>query len=245
MSEFTSSFEARSEGRPEDEPVACDAIELETSRPLRAPRNAPERARRDVTTTFGGRSARTRGRSPAHPAGHTLPSGDPERMGALLAELEPRMRAVALRYTRDPEVAKDVVQNACEKVLRHGSKFRGQSLVSTWIHRIVVNEALMWLRSEGRRRTLHEDEPSATAALSDPDDGPEHIVDLRQREAQLRELITALSREERDVVLRCALGGASYAEYGARMGIHPAAVKSRAFRARRRLEDAVKRSAFI
>jgi RNA polymerase sigma-70 factor (ECF subfamily) len=117
-------------------------------------------------------------------AGDTLPTDDPERMGALLAELEPRMNAVALRYTRDPEVAGDVVQNACEKVLRHGSKFRGQSLVSTWIHRIVANEALMWLRSEGRRRTLHEDEPDA-------------------------------------------------------------AVKSRAFRARRHLEEAVKHSAFI
>ena len=155
------------------------------------------------------------------------------------------MNAVALRYTRDPEVAKDIVQNAFEKVLRHGSKFRGQSLVSTWIHRIVVNEALMWLRSEGRHRTVHEDEPSVAAALVDPGAGPEHLADTRQRKAQLFKLMNALSREERDVVLGCALGGASYAEYGARRGIHPAAVKSRAFRARRRLEEAVNKSAIV
>jgi len=180
-------------------------------------------------------------RASAHRAGVSLPAGDPERMGALLTGLEPRMYAVALRYTRDPDAAKDVVQNAYEKVLRHGAKFRGQSLVSTWIHRIVVNEALMWLRSEGRRRTLHDEEPAAAAALADPDDGPEHAATLRQRELRLLELMTTLSGEERDVVLRCALGGASYAEYGARTGVHPAAVKSRAFRARRRLEEAMKR----
>ncbi len=175
----------------------------------------------------------------------TLPSDDPEGMGVLLAELQPRMQAVAIRFTSDFEVARDVVQTAYEKVLRHGSKFRGQSLVSTWIHRIVVNEALMWLRSEGRRRTLRVDEPAVAAALADPAEGPDHIAGDRQREAQLFELMTALSSEERDVVLRCALGGATYAEYGARTGIHPAAVKSRAFRARRCLERAAKNSRFV
>ncbi len=59
------------------------------------------------------------------------------------------------------------------------------------------------------------------------------------------ELMTALSGEELDVVLRCALEGASYAEYGAGEGLHPAAVKSRAYRARRRLEEAVNNSAFV
>ena len=44
-----------------------------------------------------------------------------------------------------------------------------------------------------------------------------------------------MSRGERDVVLSCAVAGLSYAEYGARTGTSPSAVKSRAFRARRRL----------
>ncbi len=80
-----------------------------------------------------------------------LPHCDRGRLGALFRSLEPRLTAVALRITRDESTAQDVVQNAFEKALRHGHRFRGECLVSTWMHRIVANEALMWLRSERRR----------------------------------------------------------------------------------------------
>ena len=49
------------------------------------------------------------GRPRRRPAEAALPHGDPERLGALLTSLEPRLNAVALRFTRDPEVARDVV----------------------------------------------------------------------------------------------------------------------------------------
>ncbi|GAG33939.1 unnamed protein product, partial [marine sediment metagenome] len=67
-----------------------------------------------------------------------LPLRDPERMDALIRSLEPRLAAVALGVTKDPDAAQDVLQNAFEKVLRHGEKFRGQARVSTWLYRIVT-----------------------------------------------------------------------------------------------------------
>jgi len=165
-----------------------------------------------------------------------LPMRDREKLGALLTRLEPRMAALALRYTRNPDSARDVVQNAFEKVLRHGGKFRGHARVSTWIHRIVANEALMWLRSERRRRDGREasnadDWPQAVATTATPFDS----LALRRQLERLRVGLRALSREERDIVRSCAFGGLSYGEFAARAGVHPAAVKSRAFRARRRL----------
>jgi len=165
-----------------------------------------------------------------------LPLRDPDRLGAVLAGLEPRLAAVALRYTRDPDAARDVVQNAFEKVLRHGGRFRGHSRVSTWIHRIVANEALMWLRSQRRRR----EERAASASdewqnAVDTSATPFESLALQQQLECLRRALGALSREERDVVRSCAFGGLSYGEFAARAGVHPAAVKSRAFRARQRL----------
>ena len=165
-----------------------------------------------------------------------LPHRDPEQLGALLAQLEPRMIAVALRFTRDPDTARDVVQNSFEKVIRHGASFQGQARVSTWVHRIVCNEALMWLRRQRRRaelQTLADENECPVVADSAP--GPAEAFDRRQRAQRLRQGITQLSGEERDVVLRCALAGQSYAEYSAQTGTRLAAVKSRAFRARRRL----------
>jgi RNA polymerase sigma-70 factor (ECF subfamily) len=168
--------------------------------------------------------------------GRVLPHRDPERLGALLERLEPRLRAVALRFTKDADTARDIVQSAFEKAIRHGAGFQGQSLVSTWMHRIVANEALMWLRSERRRAEVSSETGRGDeAAVADSAPGPAEDLDRRLRTARLREAIEQLCREEREVVLSCALAGLSYAEYGERTGTHPAAVKSRAFRARRRL----------
>jgi RNA polymerase sigma-70 factor (ECF subfamily) len=180
------------------------------------------------------RGARPIVAAPAAP----LPLRDAERLGALLTRLEPRLAATALRFTRDPDAARDVVQNAFEKVLRHGEKFRGDARVSTWIHRIVANEALMWLRAQRRRRetrwqSAHDDLPLAADGAPTPAEALERREQLDHLWHGLREL----SSEEHDVMRCCALGGQSYAEYGGRKGIHPTAVKSRAFRARRHLAE--------
>jgi len=175
---------------------------------------------------------------PPVPPEHQLPLDDPERLGELFARLEPRLRAVALRITRHPEAARDAVQDAFEKVLRHGHRFEGQARVSTWMHRIVANEALMWLRTQRRRAEIHADgEGDALDRQPAPGPGPAENAWDRQRAARLERGLSALSVEDRDVMLRCAVAGESYAAYGARTGVHPAAVKSRAFRARRRLAE--------
>lgn len=167
-------------------------------------------------------------------AEYVLPYSDPERLGALLTSLAPRLTAVALRLVRDPETAQDVVQNAFEKVLRHGERYRGTARVSTWIHRIVVNEALMWLRSQKRRaRIITLDPPPQPAVDESPPPGD--AIDEARACALLRDALSRLPAEDRDVLERCAMAGVSYAEYAQRTGSHPAAVKSRAHRARRRL----------
>ena len=98
-----------------------------------------------------------------------LPHDDPERMGELMRSLEPRLIAVAMRITRAREAARDVVQSAFEKALRKARGFQGQARVSTWLHRIVVNEALMWLRGERRHRhRLVELDPDSESVLADP-----------------------------------------------------------------------------
>ena len=161
---------------------------------------------------------------------------NPEGLGVLLSRLEPRLAAVALRFTRDPDAARDVVQNAFEKVLRHGEKFRGDARVSTWIHRIVSNEALMWLRTQRQRREMRlESERDELPITVDGAPTPAEAFERREQLNRLRDGLCELSHEERDVVACCVLGGQSYGEYGERTGIKPAAVKSRAFRARRRL----------
>ncbi len=176
--------------------------------------------------------------APGRDGERTLPWRDRDAMGALFAEHSPRLRAVALRYTRDPDAAADVLQNALEKVLRNGHQFRGGSKVSTWMHRVVANEALMWLRSERRRHArIGVSEDGDLDGAPDPGPSAEDRLASAGEVARLRGAIASLSGEEREVIEGCSLRDLSYAEWGARRGLHPGAVKSRAFRARQRLRE--------
>jgi len=157
-------------------------------------------------------------------------------LGVRLAELRPRMISVALRFAPNRHAAEDVVQNAYEKVVRNIARFRHHARLSTWIHRIVVNEALMWLRSEKRRARYFQDLPDwESLERVEPAPDPAQRMCARQRVQRVRAGIEALPAAEREVLQQCALGELSYEEFCARQGTRPAAAKSRAFRARRRL----------
>lgn len=178
---------------------------------------------------------RTREVPAAGGTGSELPLRDARRLGDLLEGLRPRLAAVALRYTRDADAAQDVVQNAFEKVLRHGDRFRGGAKPSTWIHRIVANEALMWLRAE-RRRSRRWVATEFWDQLSQPDPAPTPAerAERASEVGQLRRALAGLREDERAVV-EGALAECSYRDLGRRLGLGPAAVKSRAFRARQQL----------
>ena len=162
---------------------------------------------------------------------------EPDQLASSWCAAEPRLLAVALRFVRDREVARDVVQSAFVKAFVHRASFRGDARPATWFHRIVVNEAAMWLRSERRRERRTSDVPCSE--LVDPrpplDASLDHARHLR---AALR-AIEALPAAQRDMVQECFVGGMSYERFARRSGEHTEAVKTRAFRARRALREAV------
>jgi RNA polymerase sigma-70 factor (ECF subfamily) len=162
-------------------------------------------------------------------------SAAPSALAAALdAASARRLRRVALRITRDPGAADDVVQSAFEKALRHAAAFRGEARPSTWLHRIVVNEALMWHRSEKRRRA----QLARVAATSFDDERAAHALDellARERHQQLQRALARLHPEDAELLTRCALGEQAYGAWARERGVHPTAAKTRAFRARRAL----------
>jgi RNA polymerase sigma-70 factor (ECF subfamily) len=156
--------------------------------------------------------------------------------GVALPFATARLRRVALRITRDAAAAEDVVQSAFEKALRHAADYRGEAQASTWLHRIVVNEALAWRRSEGRRARYTEaaGEVTTSAAAALPLDA---LLQREQREQMLRAL-TRLRDDDRELLARYALDG-TYAGWARAVQMKPTAAKTRAFRARRALRAAL------
>jgi RNA polymerase sigma-70 factor (ECF subfamily) len=158
------------------------------------------------------------------------------RLGALYEELAPRLVRAAQRLTRDALAAEDVVQIAFEKALRHVVDFRGDARLSTWLHRIVTNEALVWLRAE-RRRARHLAGAGGVMPPEACDPAPPtlEVLQLRERAVRVREGLARLAIAERDVLLRVFMEDQDYATIANQSGAHRGAIKTRAFRARRRL----------
>lgn len=80
-----------------------------------------------------------------------LKAGDDRAYEMLVRAFGARLLAVARRLMRNEEDARDVVQAAYLSAFRGIGSFQGQAQVSTWLHRIVVNTALMKIRS-GKRK---------------------------------------------------------------------------------------------
>jgi RNA polymerase sigma-70 factor, ECF subfamily len=78
-------------------------------------------------------------------------TGDPDAFSLLFTRHKDRLWAVALRITCDPEDAADALQEAMISAFRRAGDFRGDSAVTTWLHRIVVNAALDLIRRRSSR----------------------------------------------------------------------------------------------
>lgn len=162
-------------------------------------------------------------------------SGDPHAFGELFGRHRDRLWAVAVRTIRDPEEAADALQDAMIAALRSADRFRGDSAVTTWLHRIVVNAALDRIRRRAARPTTAcQDEDTldvlATGrqSLADPSDSSDTAIDVR---AALQQLVP----EQQAALVLVDMLGYSVVDAAQVLGVSEGTVKSRAARGRARL----------
>jgi RNA polymerase sigma-70 factor (ECF subfamily) len=88
----------------------------------------------------------------------SLKAGNDDAIESLVREHASWMTAVAWRITRDQALAEDCVQEAFLNALRKIADFEGRSSLKTWLHRIVVNQALIKLRQRARANEVQVDQ---------------------------------------------------------------------------------------
>ena len=105
-------------------------------------------------------------------------TGDTAAFGLLFQRHKDRLWAVALRTTCDPDDAADALQEAMISAFRRAKDFRGDSAVTTWLHRIVVNASLDRLRRRPARSVSWSGDPDALESMltQDPRGGPSLAV---------------------------------------------------------------------
>lgn len=178
-----------------------------------------------------------------------LKAGDQDAYEEMVRTLGGRLLAVARRMLRDEDAARDAVQDAMLSAVRAIHGFDGHSRLSTWLHRIVVNAALMKIRGRQRRpeQSLEpllprfaEDGHHAEAVVS-WSDSAEQLIEREQTRAIVRAAIDELPDSYRLVVMMRDIEGLSTTEAAAAFGITENALKLRLHRARQALATILRR----
>ena len=157
----------------------------------------------------------------------------------LVTAYEKNVYNIALRMVGDPDDAADMTQETFIKAYRALSSFRGDSKFSSWLYRIASNVCLDFLRSRSRHpqvslSTVDEDD-RATFELPDMRQNPEEQLMKKLGMEAVRRGLEQLPEQQRQILVLRELGGLSYAELAHTLGLEEGTVKSRIFRARKRL----------
>ena len=146
---------------------------------------------------------------------------------------------------RDDAEAEDALQEAYVQAYHALASFRGEAKLSTWLARIVANEALMRLRKQTRRAEIVPIQPAATVqeleqvSDTDMDNAPDASAARKELRLELESQIDALPDSYRTVFMLRAVEELSVEETAAILQIPPATVRTRFFRARSLLREAL------
>jgi RNA polymerase sigma-70 factor, ECF subfamily len=172
-------------------------------------------------------------------------SGDEQAVRGIIRRYNQRLYRIARSVLRDPDDAEDALQQAYVNAFTNIASFRGESRFSTWLSRIVLNEALGRLRNRQRTvRIASMDEAEAVEAKiirfpSAPD--PERRMAQHEITVMLEQAIDELPEPFRVVLVARVVEEMSIEETAELLGLKPATVKTRLHRARHLVKGTLER----
>lgn len=160
--------------------------------------------------------------------------GDVQNWEELFERYSPAVFGYLHRMSGDRHLAEDLTSETFYRAMRSLDGFRGDSSLKTWLLRIARNLYLNRKRRDERSSSLDElEEKGMTRAAGEPD--PEAQMIREEESEAVRRALGALAEDDRSILLLAAEEELSCREIGDVLGISITAVKTRLFRARRRL----------
>jgi len=172
-----------------------------------------------------------------------LKAGEPRAFEELVADNTPRMLATARRLLGNDEDAADAVQEAFISAAKALPTFNAASRLSTWLHRITINAALMRLRHRKARPGVnitdllptYADDGHRQAVAPAWDIQPDHQAITAEQRAMVRRNIDLLPDDYRTVIILRDIEELDTDSAAQHLGITAGAVKTRLHRARQAL----------
>ncbi|RWB77100.1 MAG: RNA polymerase sigma factor [Mesorhizobium sp.] len=158
---------------------------------------------------------------------------DPDAVRAIIKTHNQRLYRIARGVVRNDAEAEDVVQEAYMRAFSSLAAFRGEASLSTWLSRIVINEALGRLRKRRRIVAMPENPEARIIPFPlNPSDDPERTMAQRQILGLVERATDSLPDVYRSVFVARVIEGLSIEETADLLGVRPETVKTRLHRAR-------------
>jgi RNA polymerase sigma-70 factor (ECF subfamily) len=154
---------------------------------------------------------------------------DQHHLASQLEGYRPLLLAVALDRTGDPELARDIAQEAMELALRHLDRLREPAALPAWLRTIAINCCRQHVR-RGRER------PAGLAILPEQESEAVHRIAVRREMMrQVRRALRRLPENNRLALMLHVLHGLPYQQIAAALGVPVTTIEGRIHRARREL----------
>lgn len=164
--------------------------------------------------------------------------GDEEAFRVIAEVQLERIFRVALRIVRNEEDASDVAQEVLLTTYLHLQDFRAESQLSTWLHRVTCNSALMFLRRRRRHEVIELENQVEVFK-------PEHVYEQRETLGRVRAAWMELAPHHREILDLRVREDLSLKEIAESLKLSVAAAKSRIHRARLELVECTSHHRFF
>jgi RNA polymerase sigma-70 factor (ECF subfamily) len=166
-------------------------------------------------------------------------TGDAEAFGEIVRRWERRIFALAFGMLGREEDARDATQETFLAAYRNLRAFRGEARVSSWLHRIAVNQCITRQRRAKVRSEspLDEEEEKHAGSFSAPIQySPSRVVETRETTAAVRKAVNSLPIDLRQVVVMKEFEELTFQEIADALDLPLSTVKSRLYTALRQLQ---------
>jgi len=175
-----------------------------------------------------------------------LKQGDEEAFCVLIRRYQSKLFAVAYGITLDKEESVEIVQEVFLKVYLNIRRFREEAKLSTWLHRITINQCRNWRKKWRRKFGLHHHLPARDDVANNPgmgsdEDSPDILYEKKVLGKIFRKWLRDLPEKDRTVFVLKEVEDLSYEEIARILKIKQGTVSSRLFYARKKLKRLIKK----
>lgn len=164
-------------------------------------------------------------------------AGDTEAFGEIVRRWERRIYALAYGILGREDEARDAAQETFVAAFRNLPNFRGEAKVSSWLHRIAVNQCVTRQRRAKVRGEIsfEAEQEAGRAQFASPHGSPANATEAGQRAEAVRRAVAALPQELREVVVLKEFEDLTFQEIADALDVPLSTVKSRLYTALKQL----------